>query len=175
TCCASTATSRPRPARARRPRRAEPGAAMDGNDTIAAIATAAGAAGVGIVRLSGPGSGHIARALCGRLPPERQAARVHFREADGSVIDDGLLLLFRSARRPRRAEPGAAMDGNDTIAAIATAAGAAGVGIVRLSGPGSGHIARALCGRLPPERQAARVHFREADGSVIDDGLLLRF
>ncbi len=67
------------------------------------------------------------------------------------------------------------MDGNDTIAAIATAAGAAGVGIVRLSGPGSGDIARALCGRLPPERQAARVHFREADGSVIDDGLLLRF
>ena len=67
------------------------------------------------------------------------------------------------------------MDGNDTIAAIATAAGAAGVGIVRLSGPGRGHIARALCGRLPPERQAARVHFREADGSVIDDGLLLRF
>ena len=67
------------------------------------------------------------------------------------------------------------MDGNDTIAAIATAAGAAGVGIVRLSGPGSGDIAAALCGRLPPERQAARVQFREADGGVIDDGLLLRF
>ncbi len=71
-------------------------------------------------------------------------------------------------------DPGASEAG-DTIAAIATAAGAAGVGIVRLSGPRSAGIARALCGREPPPRRAARAEFREADGTLIDDGLVLRF
>jgi len=71
-------------------------------------------------------------------------------------------------------DPGASEAG-DTIAAIATAAGAAGVGIVRLSGPRSAGIARALCGREPPPRRAVRAEFREADGTLIDDGLVLRF
>ncbi len=63
-------------------------------DTIAAIATAAGPAGVGIVRLSGPASAAIAAALCARLPPPRVAGHRRFRDADGEVIDDGLLLHF---------------------------------------------------------------------------------
>ena len=71
-------------------------------------------------------------------------------------------------------DPGASEAG-DTIAAIATAAGAAGVGIVRLSGPRSAGIARALCGHEPPPRRAVRAEFREADGTLIDDGLVLRF
>ncbi|HEY0310803.1 MAG TPA: tRNA uridine-5-carboxymethylaminomethyl(34) synthesis GTPase MnmE, partial [Luteimonas sp.] len=69
----------------------------------------------------------------------------------------------------------AATGADDTIAAIATAAGAAGVGIVRLSGPRSADIARRLCGRLPRPRVAIHVRFRDADGEVIDDGLELRF
>ncbi|MFC4729137.1 tRNA uridine-5-carboxymethylaminomethyl(34) synthesis GTPase MnmE [Coralloluteibacterium thermophilus] len=63
----------------------------------------------------------------------------------------------------------------DTIVAIATAAGPAGVGIVRLSGPRAAAIADAVCGPLPPVRQARHVRFRGADGEVLDDGLVLRF
>jgi tRNA modification GTPase len=63
----------------------------------------------------------------------------------------------------------------DTIAAIATAPGAAGVGIVRLSGPQAAAIAHAITGRKLPPRRACHVRFRAADGEVIDDGLAIRF
>jgi tRNA modification GTPase len=65
-----------------------------GNDTIAAIATAAGGAGVGIVRLSGPGGLGIAQALCGRALTPRRAHHVRFRDADNEAIDDGIALYF---------------------------------------------------------------------------------
>ncbi|RRN78690.1 MULTISPECIES: tRNA uridine-5-carboxymethylaminomethyl(34) synthesis GTPase MnmE [Pseudoxanthomonas] len=67
---------------------------MTASDTIAAIATAPGAGGVGIVRLSGPRALAIAAALCGREPAPRRALRAFFREADGAVIDDGIVLAF---------------------------------------------------------------------------------
>lgn len=67
-------------------------------DTIAAIATAAGAAGVGVVRVSGPGCAAIAQALLGRAPTPRHAHYLAFRDADGEVIDDGLLLSFPGPR-----------------------------------------------------------------------------
>jgi tRNA modification GTPase len=67
---------------------------MHDQDTIAAIATAAGSAGVGIVRLSGPRSRAIARALCGRVPAPRHAHHARFRDADDRVIDDGIVLYF---------------------------------------------------------------------------------
>ncbi|MFA5684868.1 MAG: tRNA uridine-5-carboxymethylaminomethyl(34) synthesis GTPase MnmE [Lysobacteraceae bacterium] len=63
-------------------------------DTIAAIATAAGAGGIGIVRLSGPAAHHIAGRLTGITPRPRQAHHARFRDADGEVIDSGLLLAF---------------------------------------------------------------------------------
>lgn len=65
-----------------------------GTDTIAAVATAVGAGGVGIVRISGPRSREIARELVGKNP---QARKVHFatiRDADGEVLDRGLVLYF---------------------------------------------------------------------------------
>jgi tRNA modification GTPase len=67
---------------------------MTSRDTIAAIATAAGAAGVGIVRLSGPGCRVIAATLLGRPPQPRHAHWLRFRADDGTTIDDGLLLHF---------------------------------------------------------------------------------
>lgn len=69
--------------------------AVTTGDTIAAIATGAGAAGIGVIRLSGPDAAAIARSLTGRrhLQP-RQARHVRFRDHDGSTIDDGLLLWF---------------------------------------------------------------------------------
>lgn len=64
-------------------------------DTIAAIATAAGAAGIGVLRLSGPRAFAIARALSAQgLPAPRRAAYRRFHDADGAVIDDGLVLCF---------------------------------------------------------------------------------
>ncbi|MET0617208.1 MAG: tRNA uridine-5-carboxymethylaminomethyl(34) synthesis GTPase MnmE [Luteibacter sp.] len=65
-----------------------------GDDTIAAIATGAGAAGVGAVRLSGPLAPTIAVALLGRQPKPRYAHFAAFRDAGGELIDRGLLLSF---------------------------------------------------------------------------------
>lgn len=63
-------------------------------DTIVAIATAPGAGGVGIVRVSGPRAMDIAAAIAARAPRPRQAVRAAFRAADGEAIDDGILLAF---------------------------------------------------------------------------------
>ena len=63
--------------------------------TIAAIATAPGRGGVGILRLSGPQAHAIALQLApGAQPAPRQAAYRRFSDRDGQAIDDGLLLLF---------------------------------------------------------------------------------
>jgi len=64
------------------------------SDTIAAIATAPGAGGVGIVRLSGPRALEIARLLGGREALPRQATRAVFADAAGEAIDDGIVLVF---------------------------------------------------------------------------------
>src|SRR3546814_10953371 len=67
---------------------------VDHNDTIAAIATGSGAAGVGIVRVSGAHALRIADALSDRSPHPGRVAYSRFRDADGELIDDGLLLAF---------------------------------------------------------------------------------
>jgi len=67
---------------------------MDGVDTIAAIATGAGAAGVGAVRVSGPLVPAIARAFLGREPIARHAHFAAFRDAGSELIDRGILLHF---------------------------------------------------------------------------------
>jgi len=63
-------------------------------DTIAAIATAAGAGGVGIVRISGPRSHDIAQALTGKRPAPRKVHFSTFLDADGDVLDRGLAIYF---------------------------------------------------------------------------------
>ena len=63
-------------------------------DTIVAIATAPGAGGVGIIRLSGPGARTIARAIIGKTLSARTATYARFRAADAEVIDDGLAVYF---------------------------------------------------------------------------------
>ncbi|MFP1681868.1 tRNA uridine-5-carboxymethylaminomethyl(34) synthesis GTPase MnmE [Alloalcanivorax sp. C16-1] len=64
-------------------------------DTIVAVATAPGRGGVGVVRLSGPDARRIAGALIGdrELTP-RTAHFARFRDADGQLIDEGLVLWF---------------------------------------------------------------------------------
>ncbi|HEY5970432.1 MAG TPA: tRNA uridine-5-carboxymethylaminomethyl(34) synthesis GTPase MnmE [Pseudoxanthomonas sp.] len=63
-------------------------------DTIVAIATAPGAGGVGIVRLSGSRACGIAGEICGRRLKPRHAHHVRFVEEGGEVIDDGIALSF---------------------------------------------------------------------------------
>ena len=62
-------------------------------DTIVAIATAPGAGGVGVVRLSGPRSRAIAEVLCGCALVPRYAHYVKLRAGE-ETIDDGIALYF---------------------------------------------------------------------------------
>ncbi len=63
-------------------------------ETIAAIASAPGAAGVGVVRVSGPAVPAIVQALLGYPAQPRYAHFAAFRDAAGQLIDRGLLLHF---------------------------------------------------------------------------------
>lgn len=69
------------------------------NPPIAAIATAPGRGGVGIVRLSGPDLKSWIQPITGKAPsdhfaPPRVATLAHFQDADGHAIDEGLLIYF---------------------------------------------------------------------------------
>jgi tRNA modification GTPase len=63
-------------------------------DTIAAIATAPGKGGVGIVRVSGPGAGAIAREMVSQDLSPRKAHYGPFLDASGEGLDEGLALFF---------------------------------------------------------------------------------
>ncbi|CAI07717.1 Thiophene and furan oxidation protein ThdF [Aromatoleum aromaticum EbN1] len=63
-------------------------------DIIAALATAPGRGGIGVVRVSGAALAPFARALTGREPKPRHAAFTHFVDAVGKPIDEGILLYF---------------------------------------------------------------------------------
>jgi tRNA modification GTPase len=67
---------------------------MTDKDTIAAIATAAGRSGIGVVRVSGPRLERIINAMIGRPLAPRQAVLADFLDARGEVIDQGLALFF---------------------------------------------------------------------------------
>ncbi len=67
-------------------------------DTIAAVATGAGRAGIGIVRVSGPLAPAIAREVLGHEPPARTAAYGPFHGAEAEVLDVGIALLFPAPR-----------------------------------------------------------------------------
>lgn len=64
------------------------------SDVIAAIATAPGRGGIGVVRLSGPNLSSLAAVFSGREPQARLAQFARFRDAAGALIDEGLLLWF---------------------------------------------------------------------------------
>ena len=68
---------------------------MNASDTVVAIATAAGAGGVGIVRLSGPRARQIGETVAGRSLASRIATYARFTDADGVAIDDGIAIHFQ--------------------------------------------------------------------------------
>ena len=63
-------------------------------DTIAAIATAPGRGGIGVVRVSGTSLTDVALALCGSLPTPRSAMFARFLDAEGGALDEGIALYF---------------------------------------------------------------------------------
>ena len=65
-------------------------------ETIAAIATAPGAGGVGIVRLSGARARAIAEAITDTPLTPRHAHYARFAAANGEILDDGIALYFKS-------------------------------------------------------------------------------
>jgi tRNA modification GTPase len=76
---------------------------LPSSDTIAAIATAEGAAGVAMVRISGAEAWQVAERVVrckGLRLTERGSGRFLHAEfvdpADGSILDDGIVLLFRA-------------------------------------------------------------------------------
>src|SRR5258706_12607656 len=65
-----------------------------GTDVIAAIGTAPGRGGIGIVRVSGKNLEQLASRLLGGVPAPRLAGRAIFCDVAGEPIDDGIALFF---------------------------------------------------------------------------------
>lgn len=65
-------------------------------DTIFALASARGKAGVAVVRISGPGAFAAGRALTGQLPQARGVRAL--KAGDGRVLDEALVLVFPQGR-----------------------------------------------------------------------------
>jgi tRNA modification GTPase len=64
------------------------------DDTIVAVATAAGRGGIGIVRISGRKTSLIAERLLSGRPPPKQAVLSSIKKTNGDLIDQGIVLFF---------------------------------------------------------------------------------
>jgi tRNA modification GTPase len=73
-------------------------------DTIFALATAPGRAGIAVLRLSGPAAHETASALAGKLPEHGRSLRT-LRDPSGEALDQALVLTFA----PRRSFTGEAV------------------------------------------------------------------
>lgn len=62
--------------------------------TIVALSSAAGRAGVAVVRVSGPRVRFVFETIAGSVPQPRHATLRHLRDGSGGIIDSALLLFF---------------------------------------------------------------------------------
>jgi len=69
-------------------------AGTESSDTIAAVATAPGRGGIGVVRISGPAARRVTEALAPPLTRPRVVALRDFLARDGTVLDRGVVLYF---------------------------------------------------------------------------------
>jgi tRNA modification GTPase len=67
-------------------------------DTIFALSSGQPPAGIAVVRISGPEARSTLTALCGTLPPPRQASLRGLRGADGELLDRALVLWLPGPR-----------------------------------------------------------------------------
>ncbi|MFX0542324.1 tRNA uridine-5-carboxymethylaminomethyl(34) synthesis GTPase MnmE [Roseovarius sp. S4756] len=75
-------------------------------DTIYAMSSAQGKAGVSVIRVSGPQAHPACKALCGDVPPARHASLRTLRGGDGQALDQALVLTFGA---------GASFTGEDSV------------------------------------------------------------
>ncbi|MDP6348787.1 MAG: tRNA uridine-5-carboxymethylaminomethyl(34) synthesis GTPase MnmE [Chloroflexota bacterium] len=121
-------------------------------DTIAAIATALGPAGIGVVRVSGPGALAVARRIisdgsAGGLP-DRVATLVLLRDPhDGSFFDQAL-VTYMAAPRSYTAEDVVEISCHGGIAAVRATLAAALAAGARLAEPGEFTLRAFLNGRI---------------------------
>jgi tRNA modification GTPase len=64
------------------------------SDSIAAIATASGRGGIGVVRISGPNLSKISNTLFGKPLEPRKATFTSFIDGQGELIDQGIAIFF---------------------------------------------------------------------------------
>lgn len=69
---------------------------MQNKDTIVAIATASGAGGIGVVRVSGGLSQSIASQILNHCPTPRNAAYLPFYDANQDLIDRGIAIFYQN-------------------------------------------------------------------------------
>ena len=62
--------------------------------TIFAVSSGSPPAGIGVIRVSGPGAGAALRTLTGRSITPRRASLAQLRAADGALLDEALVLWF---------------------------------------------------------------------------------
>lgn len=67
-------------------------------DTIFALASAQGRAGVSVIRISGPSAWSIGELLCGDLPKARTSAVKSLMSSSGVLLDQALVLTFKGPR-----------------------------------------------------------------------------
>tara|TARA_B100000787_G_scaffold72088_1_gene52966 strand:- start:216 stop:1568 length:1353 start_codon:yes stop_codon:yes gene_type:complete len=67
---------------------------LNGSNTIAAISTAPGVGGIGVVRISGPLALEIGQKISGSTLLPRVANFHNFKAINGTLIDQGLILFF---------------------------------------------------------------------------------
>ncbi len=68
--------------------------ARPGNDLIAAIATAPGRGGIGVVRLSGPDLSAVILGVIGRSLQPRHATYTPFLDRSGMALDEGIAIYY---------------------------------------------------------------------------------
>ena len=71
---------------------------MDGDDTIAAIATVPGPSGLAVVRVSGPSAFGIAERLTGRAATPGEMSLCKVKRPDASAVDQCVVLAFKAPR-----------------------------------------------------------------------------
>ncbi|MDW3180525.1 tRNA uridine-5-carboxymethylaminomethyl(34) synthesis GTPase MnmE [Roseobacter sp.] len=67
-------------------------------DTIYALASAQGRAGVSVIRISGPSAFSAGKSLTGTLPDPRKAATRTLRDHHGEIVDHALVVCFEGPR-----------------------------------------------------------------------------
>ncbi len=65
-------------------------------ETIFALASAPGKAGVAVIRVSGPRAFEAVQCLCGSLPTSRGLRQI--RDNDGALVDEAFVLTFRDGK-----------------------------------------------------------------------------